>query len=84
MPKSLLERFFVAKANLMLDGACTPKLIRLKRKGIMIREQKLPGNSGIAGSPLTQAVQVQFLQQFVLSLLHRHMFLRCLRILFLF
>ena len=36
MPKLLLEWFFIGKANLMLDSACTPKLIRLKCKGIMV------------------------------------------------
>ena len=56
MPKLLLERFFIAKVNLMLDGTCTPKLIGLKCKGIMIQEQKLPGNSGIVGSPLSQSI----------------------------
>ena len=56
MPKSLLEWFFISEANLVLDGTCTPKLIRLKCEGIMVQEQKLPSHGGIAGSPFTQTV----------------------------
>ena len=78
MPKLLLEWFFIGKANLVLDSTCTPELIRLECKGIMVREQELSGSSGVAGSPLTQTIQVQFLQQLVLSLPYRHTFLRCL------
>ena len=54
----LFEWFIVTKVDLMLNGVGTFQLIRLKCKGIMIGEQKLPSDSSIAGSPLTQAIEI--------------------------
>ena len=62
--KSLFEWFIITEVNLMLDGAGTSELIRLECKGIMIQEQKLPGDSSIAGSPLTQAIEINFSNSF--------------------
>ena len=54
----LFEWFIVAEADLVLNGTGTSELIRLECKGIMIGEQKLPGDSSIVGSPLTQAIKI--------------------------
>ena len=60
----LLEWFVIVEVNLVFDGTGAPKLIRFECKGIMIREQEFPHYSSITGRPLTQAIEIQFLNQF--------------------
>ena len=42
----------------MFYGARTSQLIRLECKGIMIRKQQFPGDSGITRSPLAQTIKI--------------------------
>ena len=54
----LFEWFIIAEMISCSDGAGTSELIRFKHKGVMIGEQKLLGNGSIAGSPLTQSIEI--------------------------
>ena len=39
MPESFFEGFVIIEADLMFNGAGTPKLIGFEHKGVMIREE---------------------------------------------